>query len=308
MPQVEFDVSCPGCSAVFSVPVELCGEMAECTECSAVFEIPRVGEIPHTLNTDSSVIQGIIPPPAFSGDNTAATNTVKLSRASIGMIPSLKETFTVGQNAPQPVSAPSFAVNTAQQINIPAYKQPVPTPTQQAQNAAIASTYGAQPSVHQTQSQPKMTFAKPPAAAPPSAKSVSAPMQATSSKMPAARAPSSTHTSLSVSAQQLAQSVKLPSWTKVQFNPGEELQSFRDISKHHGLIAVLAALPVLLTVIVMFFAQTQLVVAVLFVIALWITTFISAFIMAKNSAKRALVITNQRTICIIGKDRIELKK
>jgi hypothetical protein len=86
----EFEVRCPKCNAFFRVPVELAGEIAECAECESVFEIP-------------------IPAPAESRDindaeklrlyelNTASGpgihGTTKLSRTSIGMIPTIKERF-----------------------------------------------------------------------------------------------------------------------------------------------------------------------------------------------------------------------
>jgi len=42
--------------------------------------------------------------------------------------------------------------------------------------------------------------------------------------------------------------------------------------------------------------------------SLGVLTFIIALIMAKGGAKRAVILTSQRAICILGKDRIELKK
>ena len=283
MPQMEIDVSCPGCDAVFSVPAELCGEMAECTECSAVFEIPGVAEVPPTLNTDTGAIKGI-PAPAPADNAVIATNTVKLSRASIGMIPSLKESFNLGSGGHAGPDSPiSFTVTPPQQPNAPA--------------------------------QQRSAFVKPPAASPPPpAKPVptqvapaSAPVHTTASQHSAPRN-SSTQTSIALAAQQIAQAVKLPPWTNIQLKQGEELQACREIKKNPAPIAVLASLPVLLTIAAMFFAKTQFGLAVGLVVVLWIVTFVIALLMTRDSSKRAIVITSQRTICIIGKDSIELKK
>ncbi|MFA6294217.1 MAG: hypothetical protein WC637_20670 [Victivallales bacterium] len=297
MPQIEIDVSCPGCSAVFSVPIELCGEMAECTECSAVFEIPRVSEVPPTLNTDSGAIKGILAqPPAASFDNsTAATNTVKLSRASIGMIPSLKDSFSIELNASaEPNSTPPFAAT---------FKKPEAAPNK----PPVITT---QSPVFQTQTQPKLAFVKPPPPPqPPPAKPVAPPAAASAHTTTTQYTPqqSTSSTQTSISQQQVAQA-KLPPWTKIQLKQGEELQACREIGRNPGLAALFASLPVLLTVAAVFFAKTQPMLAVVLVIVLWAITFTVAFLMAKESSKSAIVITSQRTICIIGKDRIELKK
>ena len=292
MPQIEIDVSCPGCSAVFSVPIELCGEMAECTECSAVFEIPKVSEVPPTLNTDSGAIKGIAAPAASVDNSTAATNTVKLSRASIGMIPSIKDSFSIDLNASgEPNSTPPFAA-TFKKPEASANKQPVIT---------------TQSPVFQTQTQSKLAFVKPVPPQPPPAKPIAPPAAAsahTTATQYSIPQQSTSSTQTSISQQQVA----LPPWTKIQLKQGEELQTCREIGRNPGLAAVLASLPVMLTVVAVFFAKTQFMLAVVLVIVLWIVTFLVAFLMAKDSSKSAIVITNQRTICIVGKDRIELKK
>jgi hypothetical protein len=113
---------------------------------------------------------------------------------------------------------------------------------------------------------------------------------------------------MSISGQQVAQAVILPPWTKIQLKQGEELQSCRVISKNPWLAAALVSLPVLLTFAAVFFAKTQFILAFVLVAVIWILTFIVAFLMAKENLNSAIVITSQRNICIIGKDRIELKK
>lgn len=314
MPQVEIDVSCPGCNAVFSVPVELCGEMAECTECSAVFEIPRIDEVPPTLNTDTGAIKGIAAPaPAFGTETTtAATNTVKLSRASIGMIPSIKDSFVLGQNA----SADSaFEKSFMAASSAQAFKQPAAIPQQQARvPSPFAKPQPQQQPVFQTQAQPKMTFTSPSAPQPPPparpvtmttkpapAPDVPAPGKTDDSQQPAQKKTSSTQTSIAI--QQIALDSLLPSWTKIQLKEGEELQDFQKINKNPALTAVLVSLPVLLTIFATLFAQS-----IAIIIVIWIMTFATALMMASQSSKRGVILTNQRIICIIGKDKVELKK
>lgn len=108
MPE-EVDVACPSCNAVFSVPLEFCGETAQCAECEAIFEIPNPedGATAGPLtNTETGAIQ------TDAGD---ATNTVRLSRTGIGMIPQVKDSFAFNAGpvaappAPSPISKPSLA-------------------------------------------------------------------------------------------------------------------------------------------------------------------------------------------------------
>jgi hypothetical protein len=322
MPQTEIDIACPGCNAVFSVPIELCGEMAECTECSAVFEIPLLDEVPPTLESDSGAVKGVLapaPPVTTASNEEGATNTVKLSRTSIGMIPGLKDSFIMGMNAPaRNPSTPSVSVAPPKQPDAPIFKQPVAAPprTQAQQQPAVASPGNTQPPpqkpVSQPQvqpQQPKLTFTKPPS--PPIAKPMNAPPPPPAPAPAHAPAPhiatSQGAAPPSVSTTQAAQAVNLPSWTNVQLKQSEELQACREINKNPAVQALLSSLPVLLTIIALFFA-TRVAIAIAIVIIIWFITFVVAFMMTKNSSKRAIVITNQRTICIIGKDRIELKQ
>ncbi|MFA6293274.1 MAG: hypothetical protein WC637_15925 [Victivallales bacterium] len=84
----EFDVSCPKCKAVFRVPIELGGEVAECAECESVFEIPRPApaEIRDIKESEKLRVYELGTPPNSHG-------TAKLSRTSIGMIPIIKDRF-----------------------------------------------------------------------------------------------------------------------------------------------------------------------------------------------------------------------
>jgi hypothetical protein len=84
----EFEVTCPKCKALFRVPVELGGEIAECADCEAIFEIPRPvpTEIRDVNETGKLRLYEIPPPPDSHG-------TAKLSRTSIGMIPTIRDRF-----------------------------------------------------------------------------------------------------------------------------------------------------------------------------------------------------------------------
>ncbi len=82
-------VACPGCDAIFEIPIELEGELGECTECGVVFEIPKI-----EAGKRDEKVKPIIP--EMSDEDIEATGTVKLSRSSIGMIPELKDAFDFG--------------------------------------------------------------------------------------------------------------------------------------------------------------------------------------------------------------------
>ena len=114
----EVNVSCPGCDCVFNVPIEFCGETAECAECGVLFEIPSPHEksddktsqadsnahpegsdsaADSEISTDTGPIKGV-----ESKNVTDTTNTVKLSRSGIGMIPEIKDSFQFSTEARPP--------------------------------------------------------------------------------------------------------------------------------------------------------------------------------------------------------------
>ncbi|HBC86127.1 MAG TPA: hypothetical protein DCZ94_04145 [Lentisphaeria bacterium] len=105
MDSKEFKVSCPKCKAVFSVPLEFAGEAAECAECEFVFEIPKPDQA-ETENyniTETGTITGV------EINETIAKGTVRLSRTSIGMIPTMKDKFNFdGQAKPLPPKEDDF--------------------------------------------------------------------------------------------------------------------------------------------------------------------------------------------------------
>ncbi|OGV58277.1 MAG: hypothetical protein A2X45_12870 [Lentisphaerae bacterium GWF2_50_93] len=101
-------------------------------------------------------------------------------------------------------------------------------------------------------------------------------------------------------------SIKLPAWTKVQFKQGEEAVAYKELNKNPAISAVLASIPVMLSGIAV--VLNQIVLGLIIVGVLGAVTFIVAFVMSKEGAKRAIILTTQRAICIFGKDRIELKK
>ncbi len=84
-------VACPGCEAVFELPYELAGEAGECTECSTIFEIPSVEQL-ESDNFDQTATGAIKTLPAEE-EGGEVTNTVKLSRTSIGMVPTVSDSF-----------------------------------------------------------------------------------------------------------------------------------------------------------------------------------------------------------------------
>ena len=125
MPE-EVDVACPSCNAIFSVPLEFCGETAQCAECETIFEIPNAEEGSadgQLLTTDTGAIK-------TSDDAGEATNTVRLSRTGIGMIPQVKDSFAFNAApsapAPSPMAKPSLAK--PQKPSKPSAPPPAPAP------------------------------------------------------------------------------------------------------------------------------------------------------------------------------------
>ncbi|HBC86507.1 MAG TPA: hypothetical protein DCZ94_06090 [Lentisphaeria bacterium] len=69
---------------------------------------------------------------------------------------------------------------------------------------------------------------------------------------------------------------------------------------------MLAAVPVILSAVAV--VVGNMLIGLIVIGALCVITFIIALVMSKGSAKRAIILTTQRAICILGKDRLELKK
>jgi hypothetical protein len=84
----EIDVACPGCKSIFRVPIEYCGEIADCEECGESFKIQDPNKKPDTKDVEI--------------DLSKVTHTVKLARSGIGMIPEVKDGFQLG--APHPAA------------------------------------------------------------------------------------------------------------------------------------------------------------------------------------------------------------
>jgi hypothetical protein len=114
-------LACPGCGAIFQIPIALSGELGECTECDTVFEIPNIAGNKHEED-----VQPIIP--KMSAEDIEATGTVKLSRASIGMIPDLKDAFNFGVAEDSSATHSSMAEVFATPAATPAPKKMVATP------------------------------------------------------------------------------------------------------------------------------------------------------------------------------------
>lgn len=273
----EIDVACPGCNAIFGVPMEFCGETAECAECGTMFEIPTLDEKPDGMldSTETGAIKGV-----EADDVGEATNTVRLSRTGIGMIPQVKDSFHLG--GPPPSAAPFSA---AQQptgktftTRPPSAPAPAPAPSAPAPPAPAAPMAPA----------PMPT---PMAAAEPVAEEEE-PMEAAQTE------PSS------------KDKIILPDWTKIRMKKAENVVGIRESSASSGATAFLVSIPVIVSGAVGLAQQYigGLVVAAVVVGAVWVAVFITAMLMGKSGSKKALVVTNQRAICIIGNERMEVKQ
>jgi hypothetical protein len=126
---------------VFSVPLEFCGETAQCAECDAIFEIPNpdeAGSDENMTGTDTGPIKGA------EADPGEATNTVRLSRTGIGMIPQVKDSFAFG-GAPAAPAAPKPSPAKPAAPSRPAAPAPAPAAPAPSPASAAASDFAPPP-------------------------------------------------------------------------------------------------------------------------------------------------------------------
>ena len=265
MPE-EIDVACPGCNAIFGVPIEYCGETAECAECGTMFEIPTPDEKPGGQfdTTETGAIKGV-----ESDDIGEATNTVRLSRTGIGMIPQIKDNFQLGGS---PAPAPAMQKTAGKTFTKPSAPRPAAAPSAPASAPTAPSAPAAAPS---------------PAAAPAQA---------------AATAPET----------QSAPKEKIipPAWTNIRLKKGEDISGMRETSASSGATAFMVVIPVIVAGAVGIAQEYVggIPGAAVAVGVIGVAAFVTAMLMGKAGSKKALVVTTQRSICIVGKERIEVKR
>ncbi len=86
------NIACPNCETPFEVPVEMIGETVECTECGSAFEIlapEPMEEVEANGNAGDLAVE--LP----EEEETGSTHTVKMSRTSIGMVPTIEDTYNL---------------------------------------------------------------------------------------------------------------------------------------------------------------------------------------------------------------------
>ena len=104
-------VACPGCNLIYDLPAEYAGQAGECTECGAIFIIPapqpvtnspKPTAVPVPSPTDTAPSMPAVQPTPQAAEQIdpadvdgGPTHTVKLSRASIGMLPDVNDQFSV---------------------------------------------------------------------------------------------------------------------------------------------------------------------------------------------------------------------
>jgi len=117
-------VACPSCNATYELPAEYRGQSGECTQCGAVFEIPLTDEVTGEgagnateagvfsgTDTDSMSQEATASVESDAPAEEAKTNTVKLSRMKVGMVPKVSDNFTLDV-----VNKPAVASKTGIQI------------------------------------------------------------------------------------------------------------------------------------------------------------------------------------------------
>jgi hypothetical protein len=93
----EFKVSCPNCKTVYMVPMEFAGQAAECANCDFTFVVPNPDDKTKTyVSTETGTMSGV------EIDKALCKNTVKITRHSVGMIPSYKDKFEFGTKSVPP--------------------------------------------------------------------------------------------------------------------------------------------------------------------------------------------------------------
>jgi len=281
MPQ-EFDIACPSCNAVFSVPCELAGEVAECAECDAVFKIPPPptgGGGFQLPKADSGAVLGMAGADNFAGE---VTHTVKLSRTSIGMIPTLKDSFKF--DAPSPTASRSLPPPGAAMPRKPMLQRPASPATPPPPPVAAAAPPPLPPAGKAPAALPL-----PPAAPPaPPAAAAAAPPPPTAAAAGRGRY------------------VEIPEWTDIKLRRDEEALGVHQVEDRSIGLALLVAAPVLVAGICALIPSFG--IRLILVGVLCIVTFGAAAFMLRRWCRQCLVLTTARAIAIIGGKRIEVKK
>lgn len=282
----EFEIACPTCNAVFSVPAELAGAMAECAECGAVFKIPAAPAAPALAapglqlpKTDTGAIRGIAAAPeSFDGE---VTHTVKLSRTSIGMIPTLKDSFKFDAPGAAPVAS-----------------SPMAPPRPGGPATAGAAAVPRKPALQR----PPSAAAPPPlpvagAMAPPPPPPPPLPVAGTMAPPPAQ--PTMTQTRVKL--------VDVPDWINIKLRKDEEPLAYQESVDNGVGLALLVSAPALLSGIGGLISSNPGVI-VMVVGIVWIATLLAAMFMIRSRGRRALLMTSLRAIAIGGGKRLEVKK
>lgn len=280
MPQ-EFDIACPSCNAVFSVPCELAGEVAECAECDAVFRIPDPPAAPVAASpglqlppSDTGAILGVAAADNFNGE---VTHTVKLSRTSIGMIPTLKDSFKF--DAPG-VAAPAKSM----MPQPPGVRKPA------LQRPPSAAAPGMPP--------PAATMPSP-AARPIAIPVAVAPAPVTAGPPTAAASPTATQS-------RSGKFIDVPNWTGIKLRRDEEALAFHEEESTDMGQAFLVAVPVLLAGLSGMVCKGMIGVVIVGIILL--ATLGTAIFMTRRKGHQCLLLTTARAVAIVGGKRIEVKK
>jgi len=288
----EFEIACPSCSAVFSVPAELAGEMAECAECATVFKIPDPAATAEGAaglqlpKTDTAAIPGIsASPESFDGE---VTHTVKLSRTSIGMIPTLKDSFRFDAPGATPVASSPMAP--------PRPGAPPAPPAAPRKPSLQRPPSGVAPSVPPPP--PLPTAAAAMAAPPPPPLPTAAAAMAAPPPPPVAAPPTATQTRMKM--------VDVPEWTKVKLRKDEEPLGYQESVDNGVGLALLISAPALLSGVGALFKNPG--IAMLIAGVVWIAAFLAAMFMIRSKGRRALLVTSLRAIAIGGGKRLEVKK
>ena len=313
MPE-EIDVSCPGCSSVYTIPVEFCGETAECEECDSLFDIPSLKELQkRKKGTGTGPIKGV-----QLNNAPEKTNTVKLSREKIGMIPELKDAF--GFDKP----AKSVAYNQAAQRQQQQYNQAVNQSfnpnygQQQFQQGQQGYNQGYQqaPQGYQQQFQQPQGFQQPFQQAPQGYQQQfqqapqgyqQTPSQGFRPQQPQQPQYTQTTSQPTTSITQPTSRIQvIPDWTGVELRSDEQPLNFAESKGSVWQIPLMVLAPTLITGLAGMFLASQFGILVAAINVVFLTAIATFAIMAmtKNKIRKGLIVTNMRSVAVYGKEKI----
>jgi hypothetical protein len=143
----------------------------------------------------------------------------------------------------------------------------------------------------------------------PSATKPPAPKGIKSPSTPPPSAPSSFGSAPTVQDIPPQQPLMVPEWTNVRIKKNENISGVREALNSPAETAFLVVIPLIIAGTAGLLSPMLGTPVSAGIVGLaCVITFVVALIISKSNSKKALIVTNQRSIAVIGKTRIEIKK